>query len=308
MSLVPDTPFSLDRPRPRRPFRAAVFRGLGGFIPPLLTVLVVLWMFGTVKQYVLEPVEWGTRSLLALSLSTRELIRDPTPPRTKEVEVFDGWRYYQTNDSRSTYAPEYVFATVQGEDGNATREYTGRRLYERYVEIVFLKWYYEIPAFLALFTLLLYFLGKLLAGRLGQFVWGQVERLIYRVPLVRNVYSAIKQVTEFLFNHKDFQFTRVVAIEYPRKGMWSIGFVTSEGFADIYRAAREPILTVLIPASPMSITGYTTTVLKREAIELNITIDQALEFIVSCGVVIPPHQVWAPLERAKNANKDKPHP
>ena len=67
MSIVPEIPPAA-RPRPHRPFRAAVFRGLGGFIPPLLTVVVILWVFGTVYQWVLEPVEGQTTTLIAKSL------------------------------------------------------------------------------------------------------------------------------------------------------------------------------------------------------------------------------------------------
>src|SRR5207247_5428211 len=117
-------------------------------------------------------------------------------------------------------------------------------------DLVYLKWYYVFPAFLALFTLFLYLLGKLLAGRLGQFVWGNSERLISRVPLVRNVYSSVKQVTEFFFNQRELEFTRVVAIEYPRKDCWSVAFVTGESLLDVAEAAGEPEMSVLIPTSP----------------------------------------------------------
>ena len=89
------------------------------------------------------------------------------------------------------------------------------------------------PFFLLIFTLLLYLLGKFMAAGIGRFFWNIFERgIIDRVPLVRNVYSGVKQVTDFMFNERDFEFTRVVAVEYPRKGIWSIGFVTSESFLE----------------------------------------------------------------------------
>ena len=81
------------------------------------------------------------------------------------------------------------------------------------------------------------------------------------------------------------------AVEYPRRGLWSIGFVTGESMLDITAAANEPVLSVLIPTSPMPVTGFTITVRKSEAVDLNITIDQAIQFVVSCGVVIPPQQI-----------------
>ena len=80
-------------------------------------------------------------------------------------------------------------------------------------------------------------------------------------------------------------------MEYPRKGIWSLGLVTGESMLEIAAAAKEPVLSVLIPTSPAPFTGYTLTIKKSEAIDLNITIDQAVQFIVSCGVVIPPQQL-----------------
>jgi len=132
--------------------------------------------------------------------------------------------------------------------------------------------------------------------------------VIHRVPLVRNVYSSAKQVTEFVFNHQELKFTRVVAVQYPRINTWTIGFVTGESFLDIRTVANEPILAVLVPTSPMPVTGFTTTVLKSETIDLNITVDQALEYIVSCGVVVPPHQFHSSLQEASKLEIGKGAP
>jgi uncharacterized membrane protein len=85
----------------------------------------------------------------------------------------------------------------------------------------------------------------------------------------------------------------VVAVEYPRKGMWQIAFVTGEGFKDLYEVAGEPVVSLLVSHSPIPATGFTCTALKRDTIELNITVDQAMQYIVSCGVVVPPHQRWS---------------
>jgi uncharacterized membrane protein len=137
----------------------------------------------------------------------------------------------------------------------------------------------------------LYLLGKFLAVGIGRFFWRLFEGGINRLPLVRNVYSSVKQVTDLLFNERDIEYTRVVAVEFPSKGIWSIGFVTSESLLDIRAAANEPVLAVVVPYSPWSVTGATITVRKSETIDLNMSVDQALQFIVSCGVVVPPHQM-----------------
>ena len=114
--------------------------------------------------------------------------------------------------------------------------------------------------------------------------------MIQRVPLIRNVYSAVKQVTDFVFSEREIEFNRVVAIEYPRRGIWSIGFVTGESMREIRSAAKEPVLSILMPTSPMPATGFTITAPKSDTIDLDITIDQAIQFVVSCGVVVPPQQ------------------
>ena len=84
------------------------------------------------------------------------------------------------------------------------------------------------------------------------------------------------------------QYTRVVAIEYPRKGIWTLAFVTGEGMHDIQNAVDEPVISAFVPHSPMPFTGFAVTVKKSETIDLNISVDQAIQFVVSCGVVIPP--------------------
>ena len=79
-----------------------------------------------------------------------------------------------------------------------------------------------------------------------------------------------------------------------RPGIWSIAFVTNDGLLDITLAAGEPMLTVLVATSPMPMTGFTTCVPRRDVIDLNITLDQAFQFCLSCGVLIPPQQRATP--------------
>jgi uncharacterized membrane protein len=322
MSIAPEHPPALLRPKPHRPFRAAVLRGLGGFIPPLMTVVVILWVFGTVEQYVLSPFRLGTTKLIAMSLQQYAIYPESISEDGQTVTVGGQERRVASNNAvivdRGLYyklsggnlVPANIYQTVYQHDGSVGA--TVSSALERYAELSYMKWYYVLPAFLAIFTLFLYFLGKLLAGRLGQFVWENSERVIRRVPLVRNVYSSVKQVTEFFLNQHELEFTRVVAIEYPRKDCWAVAFVTGESLMDVADAAGEPALSVLVPTSPMPITGFTCIVLKREVVDLNITIDQALEYIISCGVVVPPHQLQLAMrqknekERGRRTNAHRP--
>jgi uncharacterized membrane protein len=108
------------------------------------------------------------------------------------------------------------------------------------------------------------------------------------LPLVSNVYSSIKQVTDFLFSGQEMHYTRVVAIEYPRRGIWTLGFITGEAMHDIQSSTDEPVVSAFVPHSPMPFTGFAVTVKKSETVDLNISVDQAIQFVISCGVVIPP--------------------
>jgi uncharacterized membrane protein len=133
-------------------------------------------------------------------------------------------------------------------------------------------------------------LGKFIAASVGRIILTNVELLIGRVPIISTVYGSVKQVTDLIFSDQEIEYTRVVAIEYPRKGIWSLGFVTGESMLSLKNAATEPVLSVLMPTSPMPATGFTVTVRRSEALDLGITVDQAFQFIVSCGVVVPVSQ------------------
>jgi uncharacterized membrane protein len=253
-------------------FRAAVFRGLGVLLPPLLTVLILIWVVNTVKSYVLQPVSQATRDGLVW------LVADVRPPGEKP-----GGDYHRLADGY--YVPQYVFERVAKADGPKADADTGEEIYRRYVELEYLKPYFAIPIFLALFVLLLYLLGKFIAIGVGGYFANMIESGIRRLPVVRNVYSAAKQISDFLFSEREFEFTRIVAVEYPRKGVWSVGFVTGDGLREVRESVGDPLVTVLIPYSPLPITGCTIIVRKSDCIDLDITFDQACEYIVSCGVV-----------------------
>ncbi len=142
---------------------------------------------------------------------------------------------------------------------------------------------------------LLYFLGGLFTARIGGWVVHKFEHnFLGRLPLISNVYSSVKQVTDFFFTERTVEYNRIVAVEYPRRGCWSIGFVTSDSLLEITAAVGEPMVTLLMPTSPMPMTGFTVSVPRSEIIDLNITVDQAFQFCLSCGVLVPPQQEVTP--------------
>lgn len=271
-----------------RPFRTAMLRGLGVLVPPLLTIVIFLLVGQTVKQYVLDPVTGWVREGLVYTLADVRYDLGPVDPVARTVTV-DGLVYRQVEGD--AFVPLVVYETVRRTLGNRAVPRSAEEYYRSYVETTYLRPYIVIPVFLLLFVLVLYLLGKFLAAGIGRAFWRAFEQLIVRLPLIRSVYSAVKQFSDFFFNETEVQFRKVVAIEYPRRGIWTLAFVVSEGFLDVRAAANEPVVAVFVPSSPMPMTGFTITLPKRDVIDLNITIDQAIQFMVSCGVVAPPYEV-----------------
>lgn len=132
--------------------------------------------------------------------------------------------------------------------------------------------------------------GALLASVVGRTLWRMVEKFIMNTPVLSKVYPYVKQVTDFLFAHEEKErlpFSRVVAVEYPRKGIWSVGFVTGSGLEKVVNNVRKEFLTILIPTSPTPFTGFVIMVPKKQTIDLDMTIEEALRFTVSGGVIAP---------------------
>jgi len=285
-------------PRLLDPFRRAVLRGLAVLLPPLLTIVIFLWVWNTVTNYLLAPMEMGAHRVLVNHyrkniqpenrIPESQINRDPLDQVLDGRATFEGVNYQQMQDGRFVLAVDYDFLKNELNFDPPTK--SAGEFYRVFVERKFLQWHIVIPFFLCVFLLMLYLLGKFLAAGVGRFFWMQIERVINRLPVIRNVYSSVKQVTDFMFSEREIEYTRVVAVEYPRRGIWTVAMVTGESLLDIRGAANEPVLSVLIPTSPMPFTGFTVTIKKSETIDLNITIDQAFQFIVSCGVVVPPEQ------------------
>ena len=287
---------------PVHPFRRAVLRGMGVVLPPLLTIVIFVWVGNTVAIYLLEPLETAaTRALVIAEADIRNSVPDYDP--VEQTGVIDGKVYRKTVNEK--FVPLEVFEFVRDNLGAEPMPTTATGIYRRYVQIRYLQWYVVLPVFLFGFILILYLLGKFLAAGVGRFFWNLFERIIHALPLIRNVYSSVKQVTDFMFNEHQLEYTRIVAVEYPRKGTWSLAFVTGEGMLDIRSAANEPVLSVLIPTSPAPFTGFAVIVKKSETVDLNLTMDQALQFLVSCGVVIPPHQMWQLREKQEEEERQR---
>ena len=158
------------------------------------------------------------------------------------------------------------------------------------VDAAWAQWHLWIIGF-ALAFVLIYIFGRFIASIIGRGMWRMIEHGFFRLPIIKQIYPSVKQVTDFLLAERKMKFSRVVAVEYPRKGIWSLGLATNEGMRTLREATGHDLVTVFIPSSPTPVTGYTITVRREEVIDLPLSIDDALRLTVSGGVIMPLGQI-----------------
>lgn len=140
-------------------------------------------------------------------------------------------------------------------------------------------------------VVLVYLVGLLVGNLIGRTFWKLGESLVLKIPVVRAIYPAVKQVTDFFLadkRHQPFAGSRVVAIRPHESGIWSIGLVTGAGPRPLNDAQGEEYVTVFCPNSPAAFSGYVMIVPKSQAVELPMTVEEAMRLFVSGGVITPP--------------------
>ena len=151
---------------------------------------------------------------------------------------------------------------------------------------IWIDWYLHFAGFVIAISLI-YFVGIFLASFIGRWIWRFVETFLNRTPVVGQIYPHVKQVTDFFFSDQHLQYSQVVALEYPRKDIWSLGLLTGEAPKDVRKNLGDDLVSVFIPSSPTPLTGYVVCVKRSEIVKLTITIDEAFRFIISGGVLKP---------------------
>lgn len=147
---------------------------------------------------------------------------------------------------------------------------------------------FPLPGIGLVFTLIVLFLtGLLVTNLIGRrlIVWG--EDLVNRIPVVRTVYGGVKSFAESVLSQSN-SFRKVVMVEYPRAGAWSIGFLTAEDVPEVSEKMGEPHAAVYISSALNATAGYLVIVPRRQVVELNMSVDAAMKMIITCGVVVPP--------------------
>lgn len=335
MSQIPPNP-EIDPDHKRLHPTRILLRGLAIALPPVLTIVILVWIFGGINQYIIQPtstiVRYGFAQFIEDSVKSDTLTpweKLPpleycqtnyriTPELKKKLETMLETTAQEQGSSRLTVdvktewilaEKDHVYVTmgsravpyvdykdVASAIPASSMPATSIGIYMELVTTRYFQSIFHLSAVAVIVTIIsLYFIGRVVTIQLGQWMVSSFEnRVLSRVPVISNVYSSVKQVTDFLFTERTVSYNQVVAVQYPREGIWSLGFVTGEGMREVSEKVNEPMLALLMPTSPMPMTGFTIMVPKSECIELNLTVDQAFQYCLSCGVLVPPQQKISP--------------
>ena len=130
--------------------------------------------------------------------------------------------------------------------------------------------------------------GLFVANMFGQWSLRQWDRLMTRIPVVRSIYSSVKQVSDTLFSGSGHAFSKALLVQYPRQGAWTIAFLTGHPGGEVAARLGEGYLSVYVPTTPNPTSGFFLVVPRADVIELAMSVDEALKYVISMGVVAPP--------------------
>ncbi|MBI1835152.1 MAG: DUF502 domain-containing protein [Burkholderiales bacterium] len=147
---------------------------------------------------------------------------------------------------------------------------------------------FKIKGLGAVLTVLVIFVtGLLTKNFIGNYVVKLWETVLTHIPIVSSIYSSVKQVSDTLFSSSGNAFSKALLIQYPREGCWTIAFLTGKPGGDVAKHLQGEYLSVYVPTTPNPTSGYFLMIPKKDAIELDMSVDTALKYVVSMGVVAP---------------------
>ena len=148
---------------------------------------------------------------------------------------------------------------------------------------------FTLPGLGTILTLVIIFLtGLVTRNFLGNRLLMWWEMLLNRIPVVNSIYSSVKQVSDTLFSSSGNAFRKALLVQYPRQGCWTIAFQTGVPGGDVKNHLQGDYVSVYVPTTPNPTSGFFLMLPRAETIELNMSVDEALKYIVSMGVVAPP--------------------
>ncbi len=129
--------------------------------------------------------------------------------------------------------------------------------------------------------------GVLAANIIGERLVRLWHEILHRIPVVNSIYSSVKQVSDTLFSSSGQAFRKALLVQWPREGMWTIAFLTGVPGGDVLSHLKGDYVSVYVPTTPNPTGGYFVIVARGDVIELDMSVDQALKYVISMGVVVP---------------------
>jgi uncharacterized membrane protein len=142
-------------------------------------------------------------------------------------------------------------------------------------------------------------LGALTAGFLGRVLLQTGEGILARMPVIRSVYGAVKQIMETVLQQQSQAFRQAVLVEYPRRGIWAIGFITGETEGEVQNLTKESMVNIFLPTTPNPTSGFLLFLPRDELVTLDMSVEEAVKMVISGGIVTPP-------DRRPKRLQDKP--
>ncbi len=147
---------------------------------------------------------------------------------------------------------------------------------------------YGLPGLgLLIVIVVLILIGALTAGFVGRAFMHTSERLLARMPVIRGVYGAVKQVLETVLAQQSKAFREAVLVEYPRRGVWAIAFITGRTEGEVQNLTEEEVINIFLPTTPNPTSGFLLFVPKKELVPLSMTVEEAIKMVISGGIVTP---------------------
>ena len=130
--------------------------------------------------------------------------------------------------------------------------------------------------------------GWLTAGYVGRVAVRVGENIVARMPVVRGIYSAVKQIMETIFRNQSQAFRQAVLVEYPRRGLWTIAFVTGKAKGEVKNLMKEELVAIYVPTTPNPTSGFLLFVPREDIVYLTMSVEEAFKLVISGGIVTPP--------------------
>jgi uncharacterized membrane protein len=250
-------------------FKKFFGRGLAILLPSILTLWILWQAFVFVFSNVAGPINAGTRAVIVWGV-----------PKVIDDESLPEWFVVSPEELAKARASETYRASVPDK---AIKIDLRRKYLEEYWRN---HWYLNLTGLLVA-ILLIYLAGVLLSNFLGKRLYSRLENLISRIPGFKQVYPHVKQVVDLVLGEKKMAFRDVVLVEYPSKGIWTVGFLTGTSIRQIDQSAGAPVSSVFIPTSPTPFTGFTINVARDKITRLDLSVEEALRFVITAGVLTP---------------------